>query len=342
MVWKGRLNPARGRGVACLLLACAVVTGPRDGIAQRISEGSSAETYPIPESVRMAHMMRVAPHYVVLTPSQRSATIEVSNPSDKSLDADVEIQYAYPRLLNIDTTLFSPQWKQQRTRDSVIEHPGPGERYAGQWLRGLPAHITLKAHERRKVFISIVPPAELQDGEYTARIMTVVRSPMKNKPNTASDSKTRYSLPVTGQPLPTIRDSVRVFYQTGALRTGIEVSYVRAQQDMESRPTPSPEFGDRQLWLILRMRPLGNVPFYGTMTLIARNDATGEEFSYSPAFEFALYKPGIRRHWAQTSMLVPGKYHMIIRFTSGSAIIPDLPRVPMTPVEVSVPFVIEP
>jgi hypothetical protein len=296
----------------------------------------SGNDYPIDRDVRAAHTVSVSPHRLILTPDKRTATLEFTNGGDKPAEADVEIQFAYPRWQNSDTVLFSPAWRDRRVRDTVIADPPPGAPFAGPWISGIPTHLSLGPREKRTVTLRINPPAGIADGEYWARITTIVRKNKPDKPPKSKDAKAAFKMPIIGQRPPDLRDSVEVYYRKGTMSTGVKVLLASARVDSLNRPTPEPRFGSHQLWMLFHVRPTGTAHFEGQMRVHAHNETTGRNYPYNPAYMFSLYNEGVMRFFATTSFLEPGKYRMIVHFEQAQG--DANPDVPVTPTEVSMPF----
>lgn len=300
------------------------------------AQSMASDAAQIDPDVRAKHTVHVSPHRVVFTPNARSTTLEFSNNSEAPAEADVEVQFAYPRWQNVDTVLFSSSWRTLKVRDTVVDNPPPGARYAGPWLSGLPTHLSLGPNETRRVTMRINPPAGLADGEYWARVTTIVRTKKPDKAPKAKDAKASFKIPITGQAPPDLRDSVEVFYRKGPMSTGINVELANLAIDTQNRESAMPAFGKNQLWMIFRVRPTGTAHFDGQMRIHAVNEATGRDYPYTPAYAFSLYQEGILRFFATTSFLDPGKYKLIVNFegtpaNSGNA-------VPVTPTEITLPF----
>jgi len=303
-------------------------------------ESMSTNDFPIDHDVRAAHTVSVSPHRLILTPQQKTATIEFTNGGDKPVEADVEIQFAYPRWQNSDTVLFSEKWRDRRVRDTVIDDPSPTAPYAGRWISGVPTHLSLGPREKRSATLRIAPPPGLKDGEYWARVTTIVRKNAPDKPPKSKDAKAAFKMPIIGKRPPDLRDSVEVYYRQGPMSTGVQILLASGTVDSLSRPTPEPRFGPHQLWLLFHVKPMGTAHFEGQMHVHAHNETTGRDYPYNPAYVFSLYNEGVMRFFATTSFLEPGHYKMIIDFEATEGSESDPTRVPVTPTQVSLPFVI--
>jgi hypothetical protein len=132
----------------------------------------------------------------------------------------------------------------------------------GHWLTGLPTAVSLKPHTQQRVTIRIVPPPGLADGEYYARIVTLVRPPTVQTKAVPKDTKTIYKLPVIGEMPPRLQEAARVFYHHGTVRMGIAVGTVTT--GINALPTDrSPELADD--WIHIPFHLTGNAHFEGVV-----------------------------------------------------------------------------
>jgi hypothetical protein len=316
-----------GAGLATLVLLAA-----GRGHAQGSIDGSQDT---IPERIRQAHMVHVSPHLIVLTPTTRSAVLDFSNTGDMPVEAEVVIQLGYTRWQNSDTALFSPTWLQERVRDTVIMHPGSKEHYAGQWLSGAPAHIKLQPHQTQRVTLRIEPPKDVPNGEYYARIVTLAHPPTRDKGS--QDTRAVYALPVQGEGLPSLRDSVRVFYRQGPQSMGLRIT--QAETRIDSSGSVPPGYGDTPLRTLLRLHLTGTAHFEGYMSVFyLGNGGDTVNLKAIQGAAITLHTDGIMRVFSGVDLLHPGHYTLIVRFTARQDEFSPSQRLSMSPVQVSLPF----
>lgn len=296
---------------------------------------------PVDAEVRQQHMVHITPHRIIFDAKTRTAMLQFSNLGNKPTTAAVQVLFAYtdwPHGPAAETTLFTPYWQQVYARDTVVLAPKPTDPFAGSWITGLPAHITLNPHETRTIPIRIVPPTGLRTGTYWARIVTVVLPPSVGNNGKPKDTRTIYKLPIRGQTLPTLRDSTLIFYRQGRVTLGVRFGSVVAQIDTLNLPSPDwLGSGPRKLWRRMALHLTGTAPFEGTMSVKYRNLATGEEIPLQPG-TFILYRDAVAHYWGQANMLKPGRYQLIIRLDSPQQDVPPAQRLPMDPVADTVVF----
>lgn len=297
----------------------------------------------IPDSIRQQHMVHVSPHLVVFDPATRSATLEFSNIGALPTEADVEVQFGYTYWQNEDTALVPAHGLRERGHDTVIYNPGPKDHSAVQWLSGVPTHIALGPHEKRQVTLRINPPANLPDGEYYARIVTLVGA---HSPRSAvsQDVKQAYRYPLKGWELPLIRDSVRVFYRQGPQVMGLKLVRAKAKLDPSDAPPTDDEIdvGLHPLQVMVQLQLTGTTHFEGTfrMSYVSEN---GDEIQLtaSEGARFSLHRDGIIRWVAETDHLPLGhRYHLRLRFFATQDEFPEAQRLAMKPIDLELPITI--
>ena len=278
-------------------------------------------TIPVADAVRQQHLVHVSPHRVIFDATTRTAMLQFSNAGDAPTQATVHVVFAYtdwPHGVAAETTLFTKHWEQLYARDTIVLAPRPNDPFAGPWITGLPTTIALKPHEVRNIPIRIAPPLGLRAGTYWARIITEVNPPSAPNTGKPKDTRTMYKLPVRGQTLPTLRDSVIVFYRQGPTKTGIAITSMVAKIDTLDLPSPGyvGGTGSRKLWQRIAFHLTGNTPFEGTLADVYQNLATGEETVLAPVGGFLLYRDAVTHWWAQADILKPGRYRWICQVTA--------------------------
>lgn len=290
----------------------------------------------VPEAVREAHTAHLSPHLIVLDPKTTSATLTVSNSGDAPIDADVRIEFGYTAWQNKDTVLFSSAWQAEGPHDTIIAQPGRHDHDAGPWISGVPAHLTLKAHETRRLTVRIAPPNGLPNGEYYARIVTV-SGPRRQSSKAGQDVKTTYALPVHAQGPPPLRDSVRVFYRQGPQSMGVAFPMAKAAIDA-SGSAPARD-GQNPLRYLVRVHLTGTAHFEGYKSNYYITQ-TGERLYVTDpnGHAFTIHSDAIIRNFVETDMLGPGHYTFVFRLIPRQDEFPPSQRVPMDTAEVSMPL----
>lgn len=290
--------------------------------------------------------VEVTPHELHFDPTTKTAILTFHNAGSRPTQADVQTVFGYldwPHGLPADTTLFTEHWERIFPHDTVIATPGPKDRFAGRWLSGVPAHVTLKPHETKQVTVRINPPADVAAGEYTARILVIVR-PIDLRHGKNLDVQKKYALPTKGRsPIPMLRDSTLVTYRQGPLMMGLQV-LPGAVGEIDAKHLPVPPTmgaGEHRLWYRFALHLTGNIPFVGVSHTIIRNVVTGEEDDLG-SWEFRLYHDAVIHIWAQADFLGQGKYELIKTLSSSQEDLPVAQRIPVTPVRVVIPFEVKP
>jgi hypothetical protein len=298
----------------------------------------------VPDSIRQLHMVHVSPHLIVFDPQVHTATLTFSNVGETPTEADVVIQYGFTVWQNRDTVLLSPQWSRETPHDTVILNPSPQEHYAGRWLSGLPTHLTLPPYQTKQLTLHINPPKALPNGEYYARIVTVVGPHVRHDAK-SQDTRAVQQIPVQGHGPPPLRDSVRVYYRQGPQSMGVALLAAHGQIDTTAEGNDSAQarqVGRNPLRNLFRVHLTGTTHFEGYEEVYYVTPG-GQHLPMSPdisegGFAFAVHTDGIIRDLAQTDMLTPGHYTMVIRFIPKQDEFPVSQRVPMDTAQVAIPF----
>lgn len=297
--------------------------------------------FTIPESVRQEHMIHVSPHLIVFDPATHTATVELSNIGSAPTYGVIVTQLGYTAWQNRDTALFTPNWEHERAHDTVIVNPTSRDHYLGDWLSGVPTHITLKPHETQRFTLKITPPNDLPDGEYYARIVSIVFPQNNKKGGGSQDTRMMYKLPVVGQGPPPLRDSVRVFFRKGPQTMGLKITQDEAAIDT-SELAQAAGVGPNPLRMLLRVHLTGTTHFEGYLSVSYISDmGFVTQLTAINGSAFTIHRDGIMRWSGQTEGLEPGDYTAIIRFTERQDEFPPSRRIPMDPVEVRIPFAIQ-
>lgn len=317
----------------------ALLAGPATRTASAQVRVPSYLVAKVPDSVREQRMLHVSPHLLVFDPGRRSATLEFSNHGDKTVSANIAIQLGFTYWQNADTALVPTPGKNLRGHDTVIVHPKPSDNYAGDWITGVPEFLVLKPHETRRVTLRINPPASLPDGEYYARIITMVGSRVKRaavSKDTANSGALMF--PIPGWELPILRDSVRVFYRKGPQTTGLQVVKAEAKIDTAKGPIEG-DVGAHPLRMLFQVKRTGSAHVEGRIEVSYLSDNHDETFlEGTEGSTFSLQRDGVMRWTGEADHLPPGVYHARIRFVGNQDEFPPDQRLAVKPVEIELPF----
>lgn len=290
-----------------------------------------------PDAVRQAHAVQIAPHLVVFDPTHTSTTLTLSNQGSVPAEADIVIELGYTFWQNRDAALFPTHDAIDDPRDTVIATPTARDHSATAWLSGVPTHVRLQPHQRRTVTLRIAPPAHLPDGEYYARIVTIVR-PKRRGSGAARDTRQMYQLPVTGTIVAPLRDSARVFYRQGPQRMGVQLSQGVAAFDT----TPAGQaLGGHVIRYKVHIHLTGTAHFEGYKSnyfLLATGDTV--PLSDPDGQAFTIHHDGYMAVDVSTAGLNPGPQTFVFRLIPQQTEFPVTQRLPMQPVELKIPFIL--
>ncbi len=202
--------------IVSLSIAAGSLSIPTIAIAQRNSIGDQigAHLQKAMEEV-MSRRITVSPTSITFTPQTKTATLEFSNTTKDTLEADVMVALSVPSLH--DQAGDAPQEKKKRGRasgggfkisgfpaGSGTEAPAPqptappntespkaaakndsiidSTKSAVKWIKGLPAKIRLAPGEGKKISVTLEVPPSATQGEYAAWIFasTEMLSESKN------------------------------------------------------------------------------------------------------------------------------------------------------------------
>lgn len=292
----------------------------------------------VSEAIRQAHMAHVSPHIAVLTPESRTATFTLTNRGKIPITATLALQYGYTAWPDVDTALYSPRWKDGRAHDTVIANPEPKDRYAGQWITGFPGSVTLAPNQSQRITLRIDPPAGLPDGEYYARLVTVVAPPSPKKPGKPKDEKAIYRLPITGVGIQTLRDSARIYFRKGHLKMGVRLYAGKAVLDPKRAEGVAAVHND-DLWTMFKYESTGNTEVQGAMeALYILDDGSEIPLTVNPGNVMTLHGSGTMRWFAQSTPLRAGHHKFVVRFKPYQDEFPTQYHLPMEPAELVIPF----
>ena len=162
----------------------------------------------------------VAPHGIFIDHRTRTGSFELYNPNDQPAEVTISTIFGYP----VTDSVGNFALKTATTPDS-------GQPSAASWLEAYPRRLILRPLERQRVRLLARPPAGLPDGEYWSRLVVAAvagRTPPPAGAAPETSAPIRFGLGLE------MRTIVAVFYRKGALRTGVELSDIRAGIERDS------------------------------------------------------------------------------------------------------------
>jgi hypothetical protein len=162
----------------------------------------------------------VAPHGIFIDHRTRTGSLELYNPGDQPAEVTISTIFGYP----VTDSAGNFALKTAATPDS-------GQPSAAAWIEAYPRRLILRPQERQRVRLLARPPANLPDGEYWSRlVVAAVAGRLPPAPGAPPETSAPIRIGL-GLELRTI---VAVFYRKGPLRTGVELSDIRAGIDRDS------------------------------------------------------------------------------------------------------------
>lgn len=139
----------------------------------------------------------VAPELVTIDPKTHTASVTLTNPSDRdTLEANLSVQDTVPHQTR-DTSLASGLIASDSTpapADSSPHAPPPAHHSLASWKQTLPKKVSLKPGETHTITVHFTVPSHLAAGDYTGYLVveTVVLTDISNggKPMTTPQGKT--------------------------------------------------------------------------------------------------------------------------------------------------------
>ena len=327
-VWRFRWY----RQSVAVLSGAALALGAGPCVASPlVAQGNSADMapgFPI-------RAIRAEPQQLFLDPAHRTATFTLTNAGNVPVDATLHLELGYAYFPTRDTALFPAHtlWKDQVPRDTLLVNPGPQDHFLGPWISGLPVRVHLSPSQRQAVTFHLEPPPGTPDGEYYARLMIAVAPPA---PKRSSDTKQRYALPMKGNPMPTVRDSVWVYYRQGPQRMGLKILQAEARQDTSAEVTQETNRNEKVVRFLIRYHLLGPTHFDGRLE-VSFQGVPLPDVSTGTQDAFSLYQDGTMRFLVRGD-LSPGPHTLVVRFLDWQQDMPPQQRVPFQPAEVHLPF----
>lgn len=155
----------------------------------------------------------VAPHGIFIDHRVRTGSFELYNPNAQPAEVSISTVFGYPVTDSVGNFTLK-----------TSQAPDSSQPSAAAWIEAYPRRLILGPHERQRVRLLARPPAGLPDGEYWSRLIVAA---------TAGRIPPAAGAPVDTAPIRIglaleMRTIVAVFYRKGPLRTGVELSDIRA------------------------------------------------------------------------------------------------------------------
>lgn len=245
----------------------------------------------------------VAPTAVFMTADDPSARVTLYNPSETPEEVTVESVFGFPAT-DAEGNLF--------LHEADPEDAGADRRSAAEWTRAFPRRLVMPPGERRVVRFLARPPADLEDGEYWARIVFTSRGQRVPVGEAADTGDVRASLDLE------VRTVIAAVFRKGEVQTGVRIEELAPRLD-----------GDT-----LELRPRfvreGEAAYVGRLE-VALLDQSGETVREWTE-QVAVYREYHRRYRYRVDGLPPGDYRVRLRLTTDRDDVPREHRLPTRPV----------
>jgi P pilus assembly chaperone PapD len=190
----------------------------------------------IAPSAAKAQGVLVAPHAVIMDHRTRSGSLTLYNPGDEPAEVTLSAIFGYP--VTDSTGNFELK---------TVDQPDPDYPSAAKWVDAFPKRVLLEPKTRQTVRLLARPPANLQDGEYWARLVISAKGGTVPVTGIADSSGVRVALSLE------IRTIIPLQYRKGKVATGIRTSGLAAAVEKDS------------LAVRVRLDRTGNAAFLGTL-----------------------------------------------------------------------------
>ena len=217
-----------------------------------------------------AKAAQVAPNVVFINAGERGAELMVRNGGQEPIEVQVGLSFGY------EATDHRGQVQSVYTDDP--DHP----KSAASWLRAYPQRTVIAPGSRQSIRLFSRAPADVEPGEYWARIEVQSRPTRVPTRAAGDDDEIQVRVGVT------TRQRIPIFVRVGETEASFAVGAVRARVDEKSG-----EDGEvsRSVYVRYRARLAGNAAFLGTMH--ARIENGGKVLAERRA-PLAVFVPGVR------------------------------------------------
>lgn len=256
-----------------------------------------------------AAQITVAPLHVVTSDRARFQTFYVRNDTDEAQEISIDFRFGYP----VTDTLGNATMLYGDTLALAPEHG------MTDWVRAFPRQFILQPGERQAVRVAVQPPEGLADGVYWTRLVTTSTPQLPPAAPSEEEVSTRFIF--------RIEQVTTVLFQRGAASADVALGEPRHWLD------------EGYVRFLIPLERTGNAPFLGevhlrvldaTDALVGQGDQTISTYTDQHAVGFSI----------ERATLPPGTYRAEISATNARTDIAPPQRFPMTPVTISVPFVI--
>ena len=187
-------------------------------------------------TILRAQGVLVAPHAVIMDHRTRSGSLTLYNPGDEPAEIELSTFFGYP----VTDSTGGFQLK-------TVDQPEPDYPSAAKWVDAFPKRVLLGPKQRQTVRLLARPPANLQDGEYWARLVISAKGGSVPVTGVADSSGVRVALALE------VRTIIPLQYRKGRVATGVRTSSLAAAVERDS------------LAVRMRLDRTGNAAFLGTV-----------------------------------------------------------------------------
>jgi hypothetical protein len=236
----------------------------------------------------------VAPHGIFIDHRTRTGSFELYNPNSQPAEVSISTVFGYPVTDSAGNFAL---------KTSAV--PDSGQPSAAAWIEAYPRRLILRPLERQRVRLLARPPAGLPDGEYWSRLVVAATAGRYPPEAGAPPDATPIRIGLTLE----MRTIVAVFYRKGPLRTGVQLSNIRADVAGDS------------LVVRARLTRQGNAAYLGML----RGKLLDQEGKQVATFasQVGVYYELEPRFAAAVGSLPPARYTVQLDVATDR---PDLPR----------------
>ncbi len=220
----------------------------------------------------------IAPPLVVMDRENPYGSYLVANRSNQVKEVTISFKYGYP--VSDDEGNVSVQY---------IDAPDSSHRTAVEWVRAFPRRFVLEPMQEQTVRLLVRPRGEVQEGTYTARIITSSER-ADSEPGSFVNNDNEVSTRINFK----FNQVSALMYRHGKVTTGVEIEDITTKH------------ADDNLDVYASLRRQGNSPYIGSARLRIYNGENKviKETSQS----IAVYDEMVRRFRFAGDSIPPGDY----------------------------------
>jgi hypothetical protein len=210
-----------------------------------------------------AEAVSVSPTALYIDSRTRTGVLTLYNPGNLPEEITIDFAFGYPQT---DTA--------GNLSVTVTREPAPGEPSAMEWMRAFPRRLVLQPGQRQVVRVIVEPPANIDDGEYWARILITSRGGQPPIEDTQGELRLQLNVETTLV--------MAANYRKGSVSTELRVADSRAWATADG------------VYLQLDLERGGNAAFLGRMRadlVDGRGEVLGTIWD-----DLAVYRSVRRRH----------------------------------------------